>query len=83
MEERRGTERVKPAGDCIVVHSKKIGSIKNISSSGLYCSCFQDSTCETNIHKEIDILCGHGKFLVKGFSFHRVLPPLLLTCVPI
>ena len=66
MEERRVTERVKPADDCIVVHSKKIGSIKNISSSGLYCSCFQDSNCETNIHKEIDILCGHGKFLVKG-----------------
>ena len=68
MEERRVTERVKPADDCIVVHSKKIGNIKNISSSGLYCSCFQDSTCKSNIHKEIDILCGHGKFLVKGLK---------------
>ena len=68
MEERRVAERVKPADDCIVVHSKKIGSIKNISSTGLYCSCFQDSTCERDIHKEIDILCGHGKFLVKGLK---------------
>ena len=68
MEERRVTERVKPADDCIVVHPKKIGSIKNISSTGLYCSCFQDSTCEKDIHKEIDILCGYGKFLVKGLK---------------
>ena len=68
MEERRVAERVTPADDCIVVHSRKIGSIKNISFTGLYCSCFQDSTCEKNIHKEIDILCGHGKFLVKGLK---------------
>jgi len=70
MDERRVEERVKPkpTDDCIVVHTKKIGSIKDISTSGLHCSCFQDSTCERSIHKEIDILCGHGKFLVKGLK---------------
>lgn len=68
MEEKRIAERVKPVDDCIVVHSNKIGSIKDISSGGLYCSCFQDSTCKLGIHKEIDILCGYGKFLVKGIK---------------
>lgn len=66
MEERREAVRVKPVDECIVVHSKKIGNIKNISSTGLYCSCFQDSTCEKNIHRQIDILCGLGKFIVRG-----------------
>lgn len=66
MEEKRFAERVKPVKDCIVVHPKKIGTIKDISSGGLFCTCFQDSTCEKGIHREIDILCGHGKFLVKG-----------------
>lgn len=68
MEERRVAERVKPADDCIVVHAKKIGNINDISSGGLYCTCFQDSTCRSNIQREIDILCGHGQFLVKGLK---------------
>ena len=68
MEERRDVERVKPADDCIVVHSKKVGSIKDISTSGLYCICFQDSTCRINMQQEIDILCGEGQFLVKGLK---------------
>lgn len=66
MEERRTTERVKPPEDCIVVHTNKIGNIQDISRGGLYCTCFQDSTCEKNDHREIDILCGLGEFLVKG-----------------
>jgi len=66
MVERRVAERIKPVDDCIVIHAKKIGNVKDISSTGLYCSCFQDSTCEKNVHKEIDILCGYGKYLVKG-----------------
>jgi len=66
MKERRIFERVKPADDCIVVHSKKVGNIKNISSGGLYCSCFQDTTCAKHIKREIDILCGQGQVLVKG-----------------
>jgi len=72
MGERREASRVKPNEDCIVVHSRKIGSIKNISATGLYCSCFQDSTCEKNIHREIDILCGHGRHLVKGLKVRIV-----------
>jgi len=66
MEERRRAERVKPADDCIVVHSKTVGNIKNISIGGLYCSCFQDVTCQKDVQREIDILCGKGQFLVKG-----------------
>jgi hypothetical protein len=68
MEERRIIERVKPDNNCIVVHSKTVGNIKDISPGGLYCTCFQDSTCKTNIQREIDILCGHGQFLVKGLK---------------
>ncbi|MCL7489050.1 MAG: hypothetical protein M8357_12860 [Desulfobulbaceae bacterium] len=68
MGERREASRVTPTEDCIVVHSRKIGSIKNISVTGLYCSCFQDSNCAKNIHREIDILCGHGRHLVKGLK---------------
>jgi hypothetical protein len=68
MEERRIAERVKPTEDCIVVHSKKVGNIKDISIGGLYCTCFQDSTCKKNIQREIDILCGNGSFLVKGLQ---------------
>jgi hypothetical protein len=66
MKERRIAERVRPAEECIVVHSNTIGNINDISTGGLYCTCFQDSTCEKDIHRQIDILCGHGKFLVKG-----------------
>lgn len=68
MEERRTTDRVKPTDDCIVVHSNKIGNIQDISSGGLFCTCFQDSTCEKYTHQEIDILCGLGSFLVKGLK---------------
>jgi len=68
MEERRIAERLKPGDDCIVVHARKIGNVKDISLSGLYCTCFQDSTCEKNIHREIDILCGYGKYLVRGLK---------------
>jgi hypothetical protein len=66
MEERRESERVKPTDDCIVVHTNKIGNIQDISVGGLYCTCFQDSTCQKGKHKMIDIMCGLGKFLVKG-----------------
>ncbi|GAB4334316.1 MAG: hypothetical protein Kow0089_03450 [Desulfobulbaceae bacterium] len=68
IEERRVAQRVKPADDCIVVHARKVGNVKDISSTGLYCTCFQDSTCEMNVHREIDILCGYGKHLVKGLK---------------
>ena len=68
MRDRRVFERVEPADDCIVVHSSLIGNIKNISSDGLFCSCFQESACENSDHKEIDILCGQGNFLVKGLK---------------
>lgn len=68
MDERRTTERFTPADDCIVVHTNRIGNIQDISRGGLYCTCFQDSTCEKNTHKEIDILCGFGEFLVKGIK---------------
>ena len=68
MDERRTTERVKPVDDCIVVHANKIGNIQDISSGGLYCTCFQDSTCEKNAHKKIDILCGLGSLLVRGLK---------------
>ena len=68
MEERRIAERFKLEDNCIVVHPNKVGNIQNISSSGLYCTCFQDSTCEKGTHQEIDILCGNGKYLVKGLK---------------
>ena len=66
MEERRAAERVEPADDCIVVHEKKVGTIKDISTGGLYCSCFQNKACTKDMSREIDILCGQGQFLVKG-----------------
>lgn len=66
MKEKRTCERVVPADECIVVHSKLIGTVRNISRTGLFCSCFQESECSENDHKEIDILCGQGNFLVKG-----------------
>ena len=72
MEERRTTDRVKPADDCIVVHANKIGTIQDISSGGLYCTCFQDSTCEKYKHTEIDIMCGLGKLLVRGLKVEIV-----------
>jgi hypothetical protein len=66
MEERRAAPRVKPADDCIVVHEQLVGNIKNISSSGLYCTCIQECDCVENSHRNIDILCGEGSFLVQG-----------------
>lgn len=72
MEERRVAPRVRPADDCIVVHAHLVGNIKNISRSGLYCSCIQECDCVTNSHREIDILCGEGNFLVQGLRVRIV-----------
>ena len=67
MEERRSCPRVEPVGDCIVVHPKAIGNIKNISRSGLFCSCYLENQCaEQELHRKIDILCGEGNFLVRN-----------------
>lgn len=66
MDERREEERVQPIDDCIVVHSKRVGNIKNISQGGLFCICFQDPDCQKDMHREVDILCGQGKHLVQG-----------------
>ncbi len=68
MEERREFERVKPVDDCIVVHSKLIGTVWDISRGGLFCSCFQETPCGCDELKEIDILCGRGSFLVQGLK---------------
>ena len=68
MDDRRIFDRVAPIDDCIVVHSTLIGNIKDISRGGLFCSCFQETACTNNEHKEIDILCGQGNFLVKGLK---------------
>lgn len=72
MEERRISPRVAPVDDCIVVHEKLIGSIRNISKEGLYCSCIQESSCALNSRGEIDILCGEGRFLVQGLKIRIV-----------
>lgn len=68
MEERRTAKRVTPTEDCIVVHAKEIGIIKNISTRGLCCSCIQEQSCGRNIQKEIDILCHNGNFMVKNLK---------------
>jgi hypothetical protein len=68
MEERRVSPRVAPVADCIVVHSQLIGNLKNISRDGLYCTCIQESGCSTGSHRQIDILCGEGNFLVQGLK---------------
>lgn len=65
MNEKRTSLRVEPVDDCYVVHARLIGSIKNISMDGLYCSCFQECDCEVEEHKKIDILCGQGNFIVR------------------
>ena len=72
MEERRTSPRVAPVGDCIVVHSQLIGKLKNISREGLYCTCIQESGCVMDGHKQIDILCGEGDFLVQGLKVRIV-----------
>ncbi|HBI16502.1 MAG TPA: hypothetical protein DDY20_13520 [Desulfobulbaceae bacterium] len=72
MEERRISPRVKPVGDCIVVHSQLIGNLKDISREGLYCTCIQESGCILDSHKQIDILCGEGNFLVQGLKVRIV-----------
>ena len=72
MEERRSVPRVAPAYDCIVVHSQLVGNLKNISRDGLYCTCIQESGCIMDSHKQIDILCGDGNFLVQGLKVRIV-----------
>jgi hypothetical protein len=72
MEERRISPRVAPVGDCIVVHSRLIGNLKNISRDGMYCTCIQESGCILDSHQQVDILCGEGNFLVKGLKVRIV-----------
>ena len=72
MEERRISPRIAPVSDCVVVHEKLIGNIKNISKDGLYCSCIQEGSCVLDGHEEIDILCGEGGFLVQGLKVRIV-----------
>ncbi|MFZ5797912.1 MAG: hypothetical protein ACYCYR_12505 [Desulfobulbaceae bacterium] len=72
MEERRIAPRVAPADDCIVVHSQLIGNLKNISRDGLFCTCIQESGCIMDSHKQVDILCGGGEFLVQGLNVRIV-----------
>ena len=72
MGDRRISPRVAPTDDCIVVHETRIGNVRNISKEGLYCSCIQESSCAQDGHEEIDILCGEGRFLVKGLKVRIV-----------
>jgi hypothetical protein len=70
--ERRGSPRVAPVDDCIVIHSQLIGNLKNISKEGLHCTCIQDRGCTADAHQQIDILCGEGNFLVQGLKVRIV-----------
>lgn len=72
MEDRRISPRVAPVDDCIVIHAQLIGKLKNISREGLYCTCIQESGCVMDSHKQIDILCGEGNFLVQGLNVRIV-----------
>lgn len=67
MVEQRKKKRFTLKNNPLVIHSYKIGNIKNISLEGLCCSCLNDQF-EPHSQNSIDIRCHRSSFHLQNIE---------------
>lgn len=72
MKERRKHQRYELKDKCIVRHAETIGSLTNLSLSGLSCQCLDNGRHSPDKCRKVDLLCFDNSLWVRELALEVV-----------